>query len=189
VVSSTEMAEVTEGTLQLLPEATSDELKSETGADFKPLADALRNRDFFEADQITRDMLIQIAGKGAQARKFVYWTEVKDISKVDLGTMERLWLKYSDGKFGYSVQRRIMRLQKGDFENFCRKIDWNVVVDGAERKRRWFGDSEFIYSLDAAKGHLPLTSALRGTQLLTEIFAHPLWDEPEWAETSKKSKK
>ena len=106
-------------------------------------------------------------------------------------------------------------------------------MDGDERKRRWFGDSEFIYSLDATKGHLPLTrsvscaptlpslcrpvlalrgyerrlsrslnprkltlflpchlhSALRGTQLLTEIFAHPLWDEEEWAEKDKKSKK
>lgn len=41
--------------------------------------------------------------------------------------MERLWLKYSDGKFGYSVQRKIWRTTaiKGDFEKFCRKIDWN----------------------------------------------------------------
>ena len=64
-MKSTEVAEeaVAEAPA-LLPEATPEELKSETGADFKPLADALRNRDFFEADQITRDMLIQIAGKG-----------------------------------------------------------------------------------------------------------------------------
>ena len=31
--------------------------------------------------------------------------------------------------------------------------------------------------MDAARGHLPLTSALRGTSLIKEIFAHPLWEE------------
>ena len=43
----------------------------------------------------------------ARARKFVYFTEVKNIPSMDLRNMERLWLKYSDGKFGYSVQRKV----------------------------------------------------------------------------------
>lgn len=62
--------------------------------------------------------------------------------------MERLWLKYSDGKFGYSVQRKIWRTTaiKGDFEKFCRKIDWNRWVDevvggrvGGDGQRGWSG--------------------------------------------------
>lgn len=158
-----------------------DELVSETGYDFVPLATALAAGKWEEADQITRDGLIEITGEEAVKRKFVYWTEVKTISKVDLATMERLWLKYSDGKFGYSVQRRIWNTQKQNFENFCNKIDWNVEDDGVMRKRRWFGQSEFIYDLEKApKGHLPLTSALRGTMLIKEIFQHPLWEEDEW---------
>lgn len=40
------------------------ELKSETGADFLPLANALYAGNFKEADQLTRDMLIFIAGPG-----------------------------------------------------------------------------------------------------------------------------
>jgi hypothetical protein len=36
----------------------------------------------------------------------------------------------------------------------------------------WAGN-EYIYSMEAAKGHLPLTSCLRGTQLLRELFNHP----------------
>jgi len=176
-----------------LPAPTPEELKSETGYDFVPLATALAAGDYQEADQITRDGLIHIAGESARARKFVYFTEVKNIPKTDMGNMERLWLKYSDGKFGYSVQRKIWRTTaiKGDFEKFCRKIDWNRIgEDGeTERKRRWFGDSEFIYTMDAARGHLPLTSALRGTSLIKEIFAHPLWEEEEFNKKDKADKK
>ena len=48
------------------------------------------------------------------------------------------------------------------------------------RKRRWFGDSEFFYDLKAPKGHLPLTSALRGTQLLKALLQHDLWETDDW---------
>ena len=65
-----------------------------------------------------------------------------------------------------------------------------IGEDGeTERKRRWFGDSEFIYTMDAARGHLPLTSALRGTSLIKEIFAHPLWEEEEFNKKDKADKK
>ncbi|CAM9429500.1 unnamed protein product [Chrysoparadoxa australica] len=95
--------------------------------------------------------------------------------------MERLWLKYSGGKFGYSVQKEQWRKSKGDFENFCRRIGWNTKDEEVERKLRWFGKSEFIYDVEKApKGHLPLTSALRGTQLLKSILTHPVWDEAEF---------
>ena len=53
----------------------------------------------------------------------MYFTEVPGIPVVDLCTMENLWLKYSGGKFGYSVQRRIYnKAAKEDFEQFCRKV-------------------------------------------------------------------
>mgnify|MGYP007096449857 CR=1 FL=1 len=37
--------------------------------------------------------------------------------------------------------------------------------------RKWPG--EFKYEAGAAKGHLPLTNALRGTQLFEAILEHP----------------
>ncbi|CAN0440601.1 unnamed protein product, partial [Discosporangium mesarthrocarpum] len=57
---------------------------------------------------------------------------------------------------------------------------WLVESVQVERKLRWFGANEFIYDVDKApKGHLPLTSALRGTTLLKELHNHPVWDT-EW---------
>lgn len=70
---------------------------------------------------------------------------------------------------------------KGDFEAFCRKIGWTTHDGETERKKRWFGASEFIYDVKKApEGHLPLTSALRGTSLLKQLLNHPVWDNDDW---------
>ena len=66
------------------------------------------------------------------------------------------------------------------------QIDWNLMDEGLERKRRWFGADEFIYELDKAPaGHLPLTSALRGTQLIKAIYKHPVWEQEQFADSGK----
>ena len=56
-------------------------LPSECGIDYVPLATMLATGDLKGADQFTRDALIKAAGSGSQKRDFVYWTEVKKISK------------------------------------------------------------------------------------------------------------
>lgn len=49
--------------------------------------------------------MITISGAKAKGRNFVYFTDVKNIPNTDLATIERLWNKFSKGKFGYSVQK------------------------------------------------------------------------------------
>ncbi|KAM3571667.1 hypothetical protein VYU27_006320 [Nannochloropsis oceanica] len=169
-------------------ELEKDVLKSECGVDYVPLANMLLTGDFKAADQFTRDALIQIAGEDAQKRGYVYFTEVRGLPEADMATIEKLWLKYSKGKFGFTVQRAIWnQVTVGkDFERFCRKIGWNMMENGIERKLKWFGNSEFIYDLDKAPpGHLPLTSALRGTSLLKNLLTYPLW-ETDWNKEEKK---
>lgn len=49
---------------------------------------------------------------------------------------------------------------------------WDVLSQGVDANyRKW--PQEFFYTLEAPKGHLPLTNALRGTQLLQAILEHP----------------
>ena len=59
----------------------------------------------FFSSQFTRDALITISGAKEKKRDFVYFTDVKNIPNTDLATIERLWSKFSGGKFGYSVQK------------------------------------------------------------------------------------
>mmetsp|Transcript_56359 Transcript_56359/g.63026 ORF Transcript_56359/g.63026 Transcript_56359/m.63026 type:complete len:228 (-) Transcript_56359:64-747(-) len=156
-------------------------LPSDVGMDYIPLATMLATGQFEEADQFTRDALITISGAKESGRDFVYFTDVKRIPNTDFATIERLWIKFSKGKFGYTVQKKTMRLCKGDFESFCSKIGWTTKDGDVERKKRWFGASEFTYNLKkATKGHLPLTSALRGTSLVKNLLNHPVWDNDDW---------
>jgi hypothetical protein len=156
-------------------------LPSLRGIDYVPLATMLATGDFKAADQFTRDNLIKISGAADKGRSFVYFTEVQNIPSVDLATMERLWLDFSNGQFGYSVQKRAWDLENGHFDNFIRRIGWTTTEDGRERKLKWFGANEFIYDVSKApKGHLPLTSALRGTQLMKQLMAHPVWTQYDW---------
>lgn len=156
-------------------------LPSAVGIDYIPLATMLATGDFLSADQFTRDNLIKISGAAAAGRNFVYWTEVKNIPSVDLATMERLWLQFSDGNFGYSIQKRIWDIENGNFDNYIRRIGWTKIENGSERKLKWFGANEFIYDVKKApKGHLPLTSALRGTQLMKQLMEHPVWTAYDW---------
>ena len=81
----------------------------------------------------------------------------------------------------FLFSQKKMKQSKGDFETFCRKIGWTTTDGDVERKKRWFGASEFIYDVKKApEGHLPLTSALRGTSLITKLLEHPLWENEDW---------
>eukprot|EP00567_Pseudictyota_dubia_P008155 CAMPEP_0197464868 /NCGR_PEP_ID=MMETSP1175-20131217/64248_1 /TAXON_ID=1003142 /ORGANISM="Triceratium dubium, Strain CCMP147" /LENGTH=233 /DNA_ID=CAMNT_0043000871 /DNA_START=110 /DNA_END=811 /DNA_ORIENTATION=- len=156
-------------------------LPSDVGMDYIPLATMLATGQLAEADEFTRNALITLAGSKDAGRNFVYWTEVKKIPSTDLATIERLWNKFSGGKFGYTVQKKKWKQSKGDFEVFCRKIGWTTTDGEVERKKRWFGASEFTYDVKKApEGHLPLTSALRGTSLIKELLTHPVWDNDDW---------
>lgn len=166
-------------------------IATECGADYIPLLTALQCEQWEEADQLTRDLLIWIGGEGTRSRNFVYFAEVKSLPMKDMTTIDNLWTTYSKGKFGYSVQKQIWNNKKvkGSFELFCTEIEWNKGPCGGCDKicsgctgllKRWVPvkskGNEFVYDLKTAKkGHLPLTSALRGTYLLQSLLNHPAY--------------
>jgi hypothetical protein len=87
--------------------------------------------------------------------------QVKNISVKDFQTIDKLWLASSNGKFGYSVQKDIWQQASRRWGKFFKTIDWTVGENNVYRK--W--PSEFKYEAGAPRGHLPLTNALRGTQV------------------------
>jgi GUN4-like len=96
--------------------------------------------------------------------------QVKNIPVEDLQTIDALWVAASGGKFGFSVQRQIWNACDGKWSKFFVAIDW---LKGENLNYRVW-PTDFVYDVDAAtKGHLPLTNALRGTQLFEAILTHP----------------
>ncbi|KAK4719688.1 hypothetical protein R3W88_018026 [Solanum pinnatisectum] len=149
---------------------------------FDTLEQQLISQNFREADEETRRLLIVLAGEAAVKRGYVFFSEVQFISESDLKEIDSLWRKYSDGKFGYSVQKKIWNTKVNrDFTNFFIKVGWMKKLESEEVDQynyRAF-PNEFIWELndETPEGHLPLTNALRGTQLLKSIFTHPAFVE------------
>jgi hypothetical protein len=146
---------------------------------FELLQQHLSAKNFREADEETRRLLIVLAGEAAQKRGYVFFSEVQFISEADLKTIDQLWRDHSDNKFGYSVQKKLFNKAKKDFTKFFIKVGWMKKLDTEMEQYNYRSfPTEFIWELndDTPEGHLPLTNALRGTQLLSYIFNHPAFD-------------
>jgi len=146
-------------------------LKSEQNIDYQQLEHLLLQQDYQAADTLTREKLWELAGEGAMKRKWVYFTEVEQFPITDLYTIDLLWWIYSEGKFGYRVQREIWQTLGKDFVKLWPKINW-------KNGNKWTKyPNEFTWDLSAPVGHLPLTNQLRGVRVIEAIFRHPVWSE------------
>lgn len=144
-------------------------LNSDSGIDYAPLQQLLAEQNFQAADQMTLQKLCELAGASAVQRKWVYFTEVEQFPITDLQTINNLWLTYSEGKFGFSVQREIWLSVGKNWDKFWAKIGWK---NGNNWTRY---PQEFTWSLAAPKGHLPLSNQLRGVRVIASLLAHPAW--------------
>ncbi|MEB3173817.1 MAG: GUN4 N-terminal ARM-like repeat domain-containing protein [Cyanobacteriota bacterium] len=149
-------------------------LKSECRIDYRPLQRALAQQDFERADTLTREKLCELAGEGAIQRKWLYFTEVERFPSLDLHTVNALWWLHSQGRFGFSVQRKIWLGAGKDFVKLWPKIGWK---DGNSWTKYPKG---FIWELGAPAGHLPLLNQLRGVRVAASLYAHPVWNEYGW---------
>ena len=127
----------------------------------------LLNQDFEEADRLTSAYLRKLAGKVAENRGYVFYSEVKNMPDEDLDTIDRLWKIYSQGKFGFSNQAKILKSVGKRYDLLWPKIGWKK--DGIWTRY----PSSFCWSLKAPEGHMPLVNQLRGVRLMDSILRHP----------------
>ena len=144
-------------------------LRRQMGVDYAPFKALLEAGEWEKADDEHRRLMCVLAGEDAEDREWVYFTEVDNMPATDLRTIDELWKFYSNNRFGFSVQRKIWISQKKQWAKFFKKIDWTTGENGDYRKF----PQEFQWRADAAPGHMPLTNALRGTQLLAALLEHP----------------
>jgi len=127
----------------------------------------LLNQNFEEADKLTSAYLRKLAGKVAENRGYVFYSEVKDMPGEDLVTIDRLWNIYSQGKFGFSNQAKLLKSVGKRYDLLWPKIGWKK--DGIWTRY----PSSFCWSLKAPEGHMPLVNQLRGVRLMDSILKHP----------------
>jgi serine/threonine protein kinase len=131
-----------------------DQLLSSAGIDYSQLHQLLAAEKWKEADWETTAILLQISGREQDG-----WLRAEDYKKFpcqDLHTIDRLWVNYSRGRFGFSVQKSVWESVGGkrdvDYITWCYfgdRVGWRV-------KGNWLKYSDLTFNRDAAPvGHLP----------------------------------
>jgi len=142
-------------------------VSSAAAIDHAPLQHHLMEQAFEAADRLTSEILRQLAGPDAVKRGYVFYSEVAAMPSVDLESLDRLWLVYSQGRFGFSVQGRLLRACGGQWERLWPRLGW-------KQEGRWTRyPGSFTWSLAAPDGHMPLVNQLRGVRLMDALLQHP----------------
>ncbi len=121
-------------------------LVSAKGLDYTKLRDLLAAGKWKEADQETERCMLTVAKT----------EDIDNFPCEDLRIIDQLWVKYSNGKFGFSVQKQIYQ-SLGGTRQYNSKV-WKAFGDqvGWRRGGKWLYYSELTFSVSTHyMGHLP----------------------------------
>nr|YP_009396523.1 hypothetical protein [Vertebrata australis]ARW65709.1 hypothetical protein [Vertebrata australis] len=140
--------------------------------DYQPLQKLLINKNFQEADKLTQNYLCKLVEiKTKNSKNWLYFTDIQFIPKTELFQIDLLWKIYSQGKFGFSVQKEIWIKYNKQWDKLWEKIKWLKIENGIMKRY----PQEFTWTTEAPEGHLPLFNQLRGTQTLVYLFNSIDW--------------
>lgn len=127
-----------------------DDLSSSRGVDYTTLRDLLRAGRWREADVETSIVMLVASRRLSEGS-----IRVEDIIQfpcTDLRTIDQLWVKYSNGRFGFSVQQKIWDEVNEDYGIFGDRVGWRVE----KLQTEWLSYDSNTFSLSAPEGHLPI---------------------------------
>lgn len=138
-----------------------DSLTTEKNINYQNLETLLSQGKWIEADEETADLMGKTMGKKSWGD--LSFEELLNFPLTDLRTIDELWLKYSKGKFGFSVQKQIWI----DCGGTLGKADKDVAVKlvekiGWRKNGYWLYQYEFDISINAPEGHFPVLIMERG---------------------------
>ena len=127
---------------------------SAVGMDYIKLRNLLAAKKWKEADEETRRVMLKVAGREKEG-----YLNIESIEKFpceDLRTIDQLWVKYSNGRFGFSVQKRIYQSLGGTSE-YDREV-WEKFGEevGWRKKNSWLCYKDLIFSEKAPEAHHPV---------------------------------
>ncbi|EAW34476.1 GUN4 domain-containing protein [Lyngbya sp. PCC 8106] len=129
---------------------------------YSKLIELLKAKKWKEADEETAKIMLKVANREQQG--WLNNQSIEDFPCAHLRTIDQLWLQYSAGKFGFTVQKEIYietgnklsQYDKKAFDRFGDVIGWrkeNVI------KKGWFAwelnYDNLNFSQSAPRGHLP----------------------------------
>jgi hypothetical protein len=129
-----------------------DNVISEPGVDCTRLRDLLAAKNWKQADQETEMLILEAA---ARKGNLLNVESIQRLPCSDLRTIDKLWVKSSQGHFGFSVQKQIWECFRkntdNEYELYC---EFGNHV-GWRKHGRWLWYEEMTFKCSAPKGHLP----------------------------------
>ncbi|MFH7244410.1 MAG: GUN4 domain-containing protein [Spirulina sp.] len=126
-------------------------------ADYTRLESLLAAQQWKDADQETLNVMLGIANR--QSEEWLDSASLQNFPCGELAKLNQLWINASDGRFGFSVQRKIYVDDCGgqpngeDGENawycFADRVGWRV-------NETWLSRASLTYDSTAPLGHLPV---------------------------------
>ena len=126
-------------------------------ADYTKLEQLLEAGKWQEADRETANKMLEVAGQ--QKIGWLAGGDIYNFSCPDLRAMDRLWVKYSDGRFGFSVQKQIYQSLGGTKEydmEVWKAYETAIGWRKNDRKKENNGDySQRTFNSNGSSGHFP----------------------------------
>ena len=136
---------------------------------FQKLETLLKAGKWRDADLETWELMKKLTKREQEG--WLRLEDVKNFPRQELRKMDQLWVKYSNGKFGFSVQKQIWLDLGGKLDG---EPDWDTFKKLGDRvswkkNDKWLSYDSYTFSINALQGHLP------GFWGLVEGWGEELW--------------
>ena len=128
--------------------------RSAKGVDYTQLEKLLKEGKWKEADQETADRMLEVANRRRGSGLDV--EHIDNFPCEDLRIIDQLWVHYSNGRFGFSVQKDIYLRNDGIWQKFRDEVGWGR---GGECLN--YSDLTFELRNTTPEGHLPVLRSWR----------------------------
>ncbi|KAM3100655.1 GUN4 domain-containing protein [Phormidesmis sp. 146-12] len=142
---------------------------------YRSLQNYLSNGRWKEADQETDKVMLEVANRTEE--RYLRVEDVQQFPCEDLRTIDQLWVKFSGGRFGFSVQKQIYidagnpldgTYHKGSWEKFSDRVEWM-------KNPEYSSYDDVTFDVSAREGHLPAgfwgALAVAGRPVSSSLFS------------------
>ena len=156
--------------VQGIPTEKFPNLNEPTPVTFEKLEALLKAGKWRDADLETWNLMLKLT----KQERWLRLEDVKNFPRQELRKMDQLWVKYSNGKFGFSVQKQIWLDLGGKLDG---EPDWDTYDKLSERvgwrnNDKWLPYDDYTFSTNALPGHLPgWFGGSRGSRVIGYGFA------------------
>ncbi len=127
---------------------------------FQKLEALLKAGKWRDADEETWGLMLKLTKREQEG--WLRIEDVKNFPRQELRKMDQLWVKYSNDKFGFSVQKQILLNLGGKLDG---ELDWDTYQKLGDRvgwriNNKWLSYDSYTFGRNAPPGYLPAPAGL-----------------------------